>query len=207
MRPHEQTQAGERRQVRADGHFGDAKEVAQLRNPGVAALVDPWDRNPILERLEENRVRQLAERHARSVELWRLQAQVSKQRRVLERLLESSAFRLAERWKRNLGEAALRDWEENDREIDDYVTKQKTRIHFELFRELDKLDRGWPDVRVPVLIIHGRGDDTVPIEGSREWARDRRWVRLVEVDDGHELVASLPTIIEETEAFLKPFLR
>jgi hypothetical protein len=66
----------------------------------VAALLDPWDRHPVLERLEENRVRQLAERHARSAELWRMQAQLARQRRVLERLLESSAFGVAERLSR-----------------------------------------------------------------------------------------------------------
>lgn len=66
----------------------------------VAAVLDPWDRHPVLERLEANRVRQLADRHVRAVETWRLQAQISRQRAILDRLLSSSAFALAERLSR-----------------------------------------------------------------------------------------------------------
>jgi len=66
----------------------------------VAEILAPWDRHPILQRLEENRVRQLAERHARSVEVWRLQARISRQQAVLERVLRSRAFALAEQLSR-----------------------------------------------------------------------------------------------------------
>jgi pimeloyl-ACP methyl ester carboxylesterase len=61
-------------------------------------------------------------------------------------------------------------------------------------------------VRVPVLIIHGRRDEVVDIELSRAWKRNKRHVRLVEVDDGHELAGSLDLILREADAFLSPFL-
>jgi len=64
---------------------------------------------------------------------------------------------------------------------------------------------GWPDVRVPTLIVHGVRDDVVSVETSRDFARGKRHVRLVEVDDGHELAASLPTILDESDRFLAPF--
>jgi len=32
-------------------------------------------------------------------------------------------------------------------------------------------------------------------------------VRLIELDDGHELAASLPRLLAEADAFLGPFLR
>jgi hypothetical protein len=60
----------------------------------------PWDRNPLLERLEANRVHHLAESHARAVELWRLRERQARQEAVLRRLLESSAFGVAERLSR-----------------------------------------------------------------------------------------------------------
>jgi Methyltransferase domain len=66
----------------------------------VARIVDPWDRNPILERLEANRVHQLALRHQRAAELWETQARQSRQQILLERLLRSSAFSIAERLSR-----------------------------------------------------------------------------------------------------------
>jgi SAM-dependent methyltransferase len=66
----------------------------------VAELLEPWDGNPALRRLEENRVHQIAVAHARQVELWRLQERLARQESVLLRMLESSAFAIAERLSR-----------------------------------------------------------------------------------------------------------
>jgi hypothetical protein len=66
----------------------------------VAALLDEWDRNPLLERLEANRVHHIAMGYAYQTEIWRLREQVARQENVLRRLLESSAFSLAERLSR-----------------------------------------------------------------------------------------------------------
>lgn len=63
----------------------------------VEAVVAPWDRQPILERLEANRVHHLATQRVRQAEIWRLQERIARQEAVLERLLQSSAFGVAER--------------------------------------------------------------------------------------------------------------
>jgi Methyltransferase domain len=59
----------------------------------LAAVVDEWDRNPLLERLEANRVLHLAS-NARMVQ------RAARQEAVLRRLLESRAFAIAERLSR-----------------------------------------------------------------------------------------------------------
>jgi sugar (pentulose or hexulose) kinase len=66
----------------------------------VAAILDPWDRNPLLQRLEHNRIHHLATSHARQAEIWKLEERLARRDRVLRRLLESSAFALAERLSR-----------------------------------------------------------------------------------------------------------
>jgi SAM-dependent methyltransferase len=66
----------------------------------VARLVAPFDRNPILERLEANRVRHLAERQAARTELWRERERRGRRDAVLRRMLQSSAFAVAERLSR-----------------------------------------------------------------------------------------------------------
>jgi hypothetical protein len=63
----------------------------------VAVILDPWDRNPVLERLEANRVHHLAVAHSRQAEIWHLQGRQARQESVLRRLLESSAISVAER--------------------------------------------------------------------------------------------------------------
>jgi hypothetical protein len=66
----------------------------------VAEHMEPWDENPVLERLEANRVRLLADVQAHASELRRLREQQGPREAVLRRLLDSSAFALAERLSR-----------------------------------------------------------------------------------------------------------
>lgn len=127
--------------------------------------------------------------------------------RVCAVLAMAPAFRLAERWRSRLGEVAWEAWRRDGLEVDDHATRQKARVDFGFVEELESLDAGWADVRVPVLIVHGTNDDVVDIERSREWARGKRHVRLVEVDDGHELTASIPRILTEAEDFFGPFTK
>jgi hypothetical protein len=66
----------------------------------IADLLDPWDRNPLLARLEANRVHHLAESHSRLVEAALAREQVARRDAVLQRMLDSSAFAVAERLSR-----------------------------------------------------------------------------------------------------------
>lgn len=77
--------------------FGAAWHTGAPWSDDVAALLDPWDRHPILERLEANRVEHVARAHTRLNEIWRLEERVRRQEAVLRRLLDSSAFGVAER--------------------------------------------------------------------------------------------------------------
>jgi len=124
--------------------------------------------------------------------------------RVAALVLLAPAFQLIARWR------ALPGWEDwrrtGWREVHDYQTHQPARIDFGFAEEAMAIDAGYPDVRVPTLILHGVGDQSVPIETSRAFARDKRHVRLVELDDGHDLLTSLPRLLEESDQFLAPWL-
>jgi pimeloyl-ACP methyl ester carboxylesterase len=130
--------------------------------------------------------------------------------RVCALVLMAPAFRLIERWRARMGENDWRLWRERGwLEVDDYAEKKRARVDFGFVVDAEAVEArgdGWPDVRVPTLIVHGSADEVVDIELSREWARGRRHVRLVEVDDGHELSASIDRIADEADRFLAPFL-
>jgi hypothetical protein len=66
----------------------------------IARLLDPWDRNPLLERLEANRVLHLASSHVHLTEANAAKHKAARQEALLRRLLESSAFSVAERLSR-----------------------------------------------------------------------------------------------------------
>ncbi|MGE0870449.1 MAG: YqiA/YcfP family alpha/beta fold hydrolase [Kofleriaceae bacterium] len=123
-------------------------------------------------------------------------------RRVIALVLMAPAFRLVERWQQLLGTEwdawAASGW----REVHDYTANQPARIDFGFVEDVRAIDRGLPALEVPTLILHGRHDEVVPIETSRELARARPNVTLIELDDGHELIASLPRLLDEAEPFV-----
>lgn len=66
----------------------------------VAEVMEPWGGNPVLARLEATRVRHIAAGQAQLAETWRLRERLQRRETVLARLLESSAFGVAERLSR-----------------------------------------------------------------------------------------------------------
>src|SRR4051794_37138458 len=76
----------------------------------VADLLEFWDRNPLLERLEANRVLHLASSHFQMVQAARAGARAARQEAVLRRLLDSSAFGIAERLSRLRQRLGIATW-------------------------------------------------------------------------------------------------
>jgi len=130
--------------------------------------------------------------------------------RVCALVLLAPAFAIARGWRTRLGEGGWNAWRDTGwLETRDHATGGMTRVDFGFVEELETMDEGdggWPDVRVPTLIVHGVHDDTVPVERSREFARGKRHVRLVEVEDDHPLTSSLGRIEAEADAFLAGLL-
>jgi len=55
---------------------------------------------------------------------------------------------------------------------------------------------------VPTLVIHGRHDDVIPIDNSRDYAAAHDQVQLIEVDSEHMLNDQLSFIWEQVQSFL-----
>lgn len=133
--------------------------------------------------------------------------QAERDPRIAALVLLAPAFQLATRWRTQLGEAAWNAWKASDAlEITDRTTGQPAHVPFGFIEDVMSIDVDYPDIRVPTLIVHGVRDDVVPVEHSRKFAAGKRHVRLVEVDDDHELITSLPRIFEEADRFLTPWL-
>ena len=120
--------------------------------------------------------------------------------RVHALVLLAPAFQLAARWRELPEYDAWRatGW----REVLDYTTGALAKVDFGFVADAEATDVGYPHVRVPTLILHGRADDVVSIERSRAFAAGKPHVRLVELDDGHELVESIPRLLAEAESFI-----
>ncbi len=129
--------------------------------------------------------------------------------RVAAVFLMAPAFGLIERWRARLGEAGWLKWQQSGwLETRDYTTGEMARVDFGFIEDLRALAAQrseLPDVRVPTLILHGRKDDAVDIATSRSFVQGHAHMRLIELEDGHELRDSLPRIKSEADAFLQPF--
>jgi pimeloyl-ACP methyl ester carboxylesterase len=123
----------------------------------------------------------------------------------IERLvLMAPAFRLFERWSARLTQAQRDDWRRNGLETMHFASNRKRRIGWQFFEDAGRFP-AFPEVRIPTLCIAGTRDETVPIADVEAFVARTPSARLVAVDDGHELAASLDRIFEEARAFLLPF--
>ncbi len=124
--------------------------------------------------------------------------------RVVALVLLAPGFQLVERLRALPG---WDDWQRTGwREIHDYQERRPARVDFGFAEDAMAVDAGIPDIAVPALILHGVHDDVVPIAGSRALAAGRPNARLIELPDGHDLIASLPRLLDETDRFLAPWL-
>jgi uncharacterized protein len=120
---------------------------------------------------------------------------------IAKLVLLAPAFRLFERWDARLSPEERAAWRRDGLEVDHHATSRKRRLGWQFHEGA----RGWPafpEVRVPALVFAGRRDETVPLEDIRAWCERTPTARLVELDDGHELVSSIDRIFEDARRFL-----
>jgi pimeloyl-ACP methyl ester carboxylesterase len=115
--------------------------------------------------------------------------------------LMAPAFRLFERWERRLSPGELETWRREGLETMHFGSNRKRRIGWQFFEDAKTLP-AFPEVKVPTLCIAGTRDETVPFADVEAFVARTPSARLVPVDDGHDLAASLDRIFEETRAFL-----
>lgn len=126
--------------------------------------------------------------------------------RVAALVLLAPAFQLVPRWRARVGEAAWRAWQETGwMEVHDHSTGKPAHVDYGFIEDTQSIDEaggGWPKVTVPTLVFHGLRDDVVDIGLSRQLVARSANVRLVELNDDHQLVDSLPRLLTETYDFL-----
>jgi pimeloyl-ACP methyl ester carboxylesterase len=121
--------------------------------------------------------------------------------RVERLVLLAPAFRLAERWLQRMTPEEIATWRRDGLEVDYYAQNRRARIDWRFIEDARALP-AYPAVSIPTLCITGVRDELVPLADVEEFVRRTPTARLVTVDDGHELTASIPRIFEEARAFL-----
>ncbi len=116
-------------------------------------------------------------------------------------VLLAPAFRLHERWRAKVTPEDERRWREEGLLVDHHATGTRRRLQWAFLEDAAKLP-AYPEVRVPALCIAGRRDELVPLADVQRFVAMTPGARLIALDDGHELVASIDRIFQEARAFL-----
>lgn len=121
-------------------------------------------------------------------------------RRVERLVLLCPGLDMVARWPELLGDEVFRRWRSAGRlEMPDAAGVPRP-LHWGFVQDA-RTHPPFPEPSCPVLILHGRRDEVVPVELSRRYAAARPNVRLVELDDDHGLAGSLERIAAEVVGF------
>jgi pimeloyl-ACP methyl ester carboxylesterase len=104
---------------------------------------------------------------------------------------------------RALGPAGLAHWRDTDRlEVFHHAEGRLRTVRYALYEDARRYDPFALDLAQPTLIIQGRRDEAVDPAAVERFARGRSHVTLRWVDDDHQLLGSVPVVLDEIEAFL-----
>jgi hypothetical protein len=118
-------------------------------------------------------------------------------------VLLAPAFDLLTRWREWRGEAQMAEWRRTGSlAVFHYGENREASLGYQLIEDAARFEP-FPDVRQPVLLIHGRRDDAVPLAVSERFARGRGNVALCVLDSDHELGDVLDQVWLRTESFFE----
>ncbi|MXZ70246.1 MAG: alpha/beta fold hydrolase [Acidobacteria bacterium] len=102
-----------------------------------------------------------------------------------------------------LGAEGMARWRETGWwELTHYASGATTRVHYELYADAARYNSFAARRRISTLVLQGDRDEIVDAAMVARWAERRPHVRLVRLDDDHQLAASHERIWWETARFL-----
>ena len=125
-------------------------------------------------------------------------------------VLLAPAFALGQRWTLRMKPEDVARWRsEGALEFDHYAWGRKELLGSEFLEDAERREE-YPLPTAPTLLLQGLRDEVVEPDLAREFTRRMeaagRSVKLVMLDEGHELNLDLPGLWRHIEAFLTPWL-
>lgn len=116
-------------------------------------------------------------------------AHLGQQYQQVQRLvLLAPAFGFLSHWLPKLGNEQMQRWQqEKYLMVDHYGEQRSLPLSYNFVTDAAQYRGELLQRPIPTLILHGKNDEVIPIAASREFARSRPWVELVELDSDHAL--------------------
>ncbi|MBI4780036.1 MAG: alpha/beta fold hydrolase [Oscillatoriophycideae cyanobacterium NC_groundwater_1537_Pr4_S-0.65um_50_18] len=116
-------------------------------------------------------------------------AWVGEQSAQVERLiLLAPAFDFLAHWLPRIGSEQLQQWQATrSLQVYHYGEQKMLPLGYTFATDAAQYKDNQLQRSIPTLILHGRQDEVISIEASRNYAAQRPWVKLVELDSDHAL--------------------
>lgn len=117
-------------------------------------------------------------------------------------VLLAPAFGFLQHWLPRLGNAAVQEWRDSGYlSVHHYSKDRELPLHYDFVTDAAQYDDTTLQRPVPTMILHGRQDDVIPVDASRNYAAPRPWVSLMELDSDHALTDVEADIWEAIQTF------
>ena len=103
-------------------------------------------------------------------------------------ILLAPAFQFLAHWLPRLGREQIQQWRETrSLLVYHYAQQTKLPLDYAFVTDATQYDDTQLQRPLPTLILHGRQDDVIPIQASRDYAATRSGVQLIELESDHAL--------------------
>lgn len=117
-------------------------------------------------------------------------------------VLLAPAFQFLAHWLPKLGPEKLQQWQDSGYlPVYHYRQKCDQPLSYNFVLDLEQYADQDLQGEIPTLILHGRGDEVIPIQSSRDFAAHRPWVELIEINSDHSLGNVMEEIWQAIQAF------
>jgi hypothetical protein len=103
-------------------------------------------------------------------------------------VLLAPAFGFLSHWLPKLGTEQVQRWQsEQYLSVYHYSEGKKLPLSYQFVEDAARYQEETILRPVPTLILHGKRDDVIPVQASVDFAKNRPWVQLTELDSDHTL--------------------
>ncbi len=118
-------------------------------------------------------------------------------------ILLAPAFEFLTHWLHRLGSEQVDRWQrETWIEVYHHGEQHSLPLHYLFLEDARQYQDADLQRPVPTLILHGIHDEVIPVQASRDFALERPWTDLIELDSDHALGDVQPQIWTAVRSFL-----
>lgn len=130
-------------------------------------------------------------------------AHIAQQYSQVQRLiLLAPAFGFLSHWLPQLGDTQVQLWQqEKYLMVYHYGEERSLPLSYDFITDAIQYQEEILQRPIPTLILHGKNDEVIPIQASRDFAKSRPWVEFVELESDHALANVLAEIWQAIRQF------